>query len=75
MKAKLVRELLRNHPDGLTLAEIHAYFPKMALDNLRRLVKDLPDSYVDRWEPAPRKQYRAVYCVVIPPSDCPHPNA
>lgn len=75
MKAKLVRELLRNHPDGLTLAEIHAHFPKMALDNLRRLVKDLPDSYVDRWEPAPRKQYRAVYCVVIPPSDCPHPNA
>lgn len=68
-----LRALLRSHPDGLTLREIMDAFPDRTESNIRRTLKDLPDSYIDRWEAAPRQQYRAVWCVVIPPADCPKP--
>ena len=41
---------------------------------MRKVLKNMPDVYIDRWEPAPRKQYKAVWCVVIPPIDCPRPD-
>lgn len=69
-----LRELLRRHADGLTIAQIMAEFPSRTESNIRRTLKDLPDSYIDRWESAPRKAYKAVWCVVIPPEDCPHPT-
>jgi hypothetical protein len=69
-----LRALLRANVDGLTLQEIVAAFPERTESNIRRTLKDLPDSYIDRWESAPRQQYRAVWCVVIPPEDCPHPT-
>lgn len=74
MRAKDVRELLRENPDGLSLSDIQKHF-NADIENVRKLVKNLPDAYLDRWEEAPRMQYRAIYCVVIPPPDCPHPNA
>jgi hypothetical protein len=69
-----IRELLRKNPDGLTLRQIVDEFPDRMLGNVRRSLKALPDAYIDRWESAPRKAYKAVWCVVIPPEDCPHPT-
>lgn len=36
----------------------------------------MPDAYIDRWvrEPGSRGQFQAVYMVVVPPADCPHPK-
>jgi predicted Zn-ribbon and HTH transcriptional regulator len=69
-----LRELLRNNPEGLTVKEIMAVYNNRAESGIRSILKNLPDSYIDRWQSAPRKQYRAVWCVVIPPEDCPHPT-
>jgi hypothetical protein len=69
-----IRALLRANPDGLTLKQIVDEFPQRTLVNVRRSLKALPDAYIDRWESAPRKAYKAVWCVVIPPEDCPHPT-
>ena len=68
-----VRALLRANPDGLTMKQLIAAFPDRTESNIRRTIKGLPDAYIDRWESAPRKAYKAVWCVVIPPEDCPHP--
>lgn len=51
-----------------------AAFPDRTDSNIRRSLKGLPDAYIDRWESASRKAYKAVWCVVIPPEDCPHPT-
>lgn len=69
-----VRALLKEHPDGLTMKQIMNMFPTRTESNIRRTLKMLPDVYIDRWESAPRKAYKAVWCVVIPPEDCPHPT-
>lgn len=69
-----VRALLRNNPDGLSYREILEQFSTMSQASLRRILTNMPDSYIDRWETAPRKTYKAVWCVVIPPEDCPHPT-
>lgn len=69
-----IREALQARPDGMTLNELRLAFPTRTLPNLRRSLKALPDAYIDRWESAPRKAYKAVWCVVIPPEDCPHPT-
>ena len=69
-----VREVMQAHPDGLTLKELHAKFPTRTLPNIRRTLKRLPEAYIDRWEESgARKIYKAVWCVVIRPEDCPHP--
>jgi len=69
-----MRALLRANPDGLTMKQLIAAFPDRTESNIRRTIKGLPDSYIDRWESASRKSYKAVWCVVIPPEDCPHPT-
>jgi hypothetical protein len=69
-----IRAALRAKPDGMTLKELCDLFPTRLARNIRISLKALPDAYIDRWESAPRKQYKAVWCVVIPPEDCPHPT-
>ena len=68
-----VRAALRGIPDGMTLEELSELLNREK-DNIRRVLKDMPDTYIDRWEVAPRCQYRAVWCVVVPPEDCPRPE-
>lgn len=69
-----IRAALRARPDGMTLNELVALFPDRARYNIRKSLQNLPDAYIDRWESAPSKAYKAVWCVVIPPEDCPHPT-
>jgi len=68
-----VRVALRGIPDGMTLEEL-ADLLNRPRTNIRKVLKNMPDVYIDRWQPAPRKQYKAVWCACIPPKDCPRPE-
>ena len=70
---KSIRGTLREIPDGVTLEELSELLNRPK-SNVRKVLKAMPDVYIDRWEVAPRGQYKAVWCVVIPPTDCPRPD-
>jgi hypothetical protein len=70
---KSIRVTLRGIPDGMTLEELSELLNRPKT-NVRKVLKAMPDVYIDRWEVAPRGQYKAVWCVVIPPNDCPRPE-
>jgi hypothetical protein len=73
-----IRRLLRTN-DGMTTAELCA-----ALDKTRdkyafkkrvaATLHTMPDAYIDRWMPAHNNLWTAVWCVVIPPENCPKPS-
>jgi hypothetical protein len=68
-----IRVTLRGIPDGITLEDLSDLLNRPKT-NVRKVLKNMPDVYIDRWEVAPRGQYKAVWCVVIPPKDCPRPE-
>lgn len=70
---KSVRVALRGIPDGMTLEELSDLLSRPKT-NVRKVLKNMPDVYIDRWEVAPRGQYKAVWCICIPPTDCPRPD-
>ena len=71
-----IRELLRQHPDGLTVAQIMASLPQISQVTVAtKCLVAMPDAYVDRWADPVRGQWQAVWCVVVPPADCPHPDS
>jgi hypothetical protein len=45
------------------------------VDGINRSLKCMPDAYIDRWFATGRNRYySAVWCVVVPPENCPKPN-
>jgi hypothetical protein len=67
-----VRALLHANPDGLTVAEILERIPSMYQAHLARILRAMPDSYIDRWVRGKTPgAHRAVWCVIVPPEDCP----
>lgn len=70
-----IRQVLRNHGDGLSVGQIlTALREQNEHENaIRRAVAVMPDVYIDRWERGMGKKYRAVYCIVTVPENCPHP--
>ena len=66
-----VRMALQKYPDGLTVSELVERTEKerRAID---KALLDMPDAYIDRWTTY-RKQWTAVWCVVVPPQNCPKP--
>lgn len=66
-----VRSILRQAEDGLTIRQI-----TVAIGTDRphtsRILKSMPDAYIDRWVKATRL-YEAVWAVVTPPENCPKP--
>lgn len=69
-----IRVLLRKHDDGLTAAQISGALG-IKQDSVRQSLGDMPDVYIDRYLEPVRGQYPAVWCVVVPPANCPHPTA
>ena len=69
-----IRAMLRKEEDGMTAAELSQMLeaPKSAVyDALTRM----PDAYVDRWtEPNKYQSTEQVWCVVVPPENCPRPD-
>lgn len=69
-----IRALLRKHEDGLTVAQISGLLD-LKPNSVRQALEDMPDVYIDRYLEPVRGQYPAVWCAVVPPSNCPHPTA
>jgi len=68
-----IRELLRKDTEGLTVAQM-AELTKAPQNSVQRALKAMPDAYIDRWTSTGRQRYyRAVWCVVVPPENCPKP--
>lgn len=72
-----LRRLLRANPDGLSVNEL-ATMTNRDVNNVRSDLKGMPDTYIDRWGLTKAKNnskaYYAVWCIVTPPADCPHPK-
>jgi len=70
-----VRQALRDNPDGLKVSQIVEITGANENAVNRLLRKSFPDSYIDRWEYRGKTKYLdAVWCVVVPPQDCPKPT-
>lgn len=71
-----IRDLLRQHPDGLTVSAITHTLCISKESTVRNCLEAMPDVYIDRWTTLrnSRGQYSAIYCVVIPPPNCPYPT-
>lgn len=74
LRQQRIREFLREHRDGMTAANLVVavgysdYIIKTTLESM-------PDAYIDRWVNSPtRHKYEAVWCVVVPPENCPKPT-
>ena len=70
-RQKIVRDLLRSS-DGMTVAQIAE---AAGTDNthIHRMLHGFPDAYIDRW--VKKNNYlTAVWCVVVPPENCPRPD-
>jgi len=68
-----IRELLRGDLEGLTVAQM-AELTGAPQNSVQRALKAMPDAYIDRWTSTGRQRYyRAVWCVVVPPENCPKP--
>jgi hypothetical protein len=72
-KHDLVRKVLRDSEDGLTVKQIMD-LSQVHADSLSRILQTMPDAYIDRWSGPTKGQYSAVWCVVVPPENCPQPS-
>jgi len=78
--AERLRQVLQAHPDGMSVAAMCAALNvgrghSVIYQALRRM----PDTYIDRWEPARDANgravgHRAVWCAVDVPANCPRPR-
>jgi hypothetical protein len=70
-----IRALLREHHDGMVLSQIAEAVDK-SQSTTWKSIKTMPDAYVDRWirQQTGPKHHVAVWCVVVPPANCPKPT-
>ncbi len=64
--------MLRNNPEGLTVAQI-AELVETDSTHVYKIMPKMVDAYIDRWL-VTGKRLAAVWCVVIPPPHCPKPE-
>ena len=70
-----IRQLLHQYHDGLTVLELAERLDRKA-ETIYHALRAMPDSYIDRWTEAQQQApAEAVWCVVVPPENCPKPNA
>lgn len=74
-RAEQIRTALRLNPDGLTRLEVQVYVPGWTDQVIQSDLNAMPDAYIDRWTPSKtRHKHVAVWCVVVPPENCPKPE-
>ena len=74
MTHKIIRDVLKNNPDGLTAKQIHT-ITNIDKESIRVALKNMPDVYIDRWLKAKQGlREEGVWCVVEVPEDCPRPE-
>ena len=64
--------LLQQSEDGLTISEI-AEQTKIHRGSINRVLTQMADAYIDRWTEN-KKQWTAVWCVIVVPENCPKPE-
>ena len=69
-----IRALLREHEDGMTVDELALILRVEKENAVRTALKQMPDTYIDRWRKPRMGTYTAVWCVVVPPPNCPKPS-
>lgn len=69
-----IRALLRRSEDGLTVTKMGNRLGRRS-DSLRESLASMPDAYIDRWEKGSKGTWAAVWMVVVPPPNCPKPEA
>lgn len=69
-----IRALLREHEDGMTVDELALILQVDMSNAVRTALKQMPDAYIDRWRAINGGPYAAVWCVVVPPPNCPKPE-
>lgn len=73
-RIRQVRQALRECNDGLTTHEMERMLD-IDRAHLSRILTKMPDAYIDRWVSVMNNGYmRAVWCVAIPPDNCPRPR-
>ena len=65
--------MLHQYHDGLTPTEI-AERLELKVDSVRNALKEMPDTYIDRWKSVEHEPPHAVWCAIVPPEDCPKPK-
>ena len=74
-RIRQVRTLLRAAPDGMTVHELLSLMPRVQESHMSRILRAMPDAYIDRWiNVRGGRWHRAVWCVVVPPENCPRPH-
>jgi hypothetical protein len=68
-----VRQLLRLNPDGMDVGTIANTLDREP-SNIRKLLSTMPDTYIDRWVRKNGNPPMAIWCVVVPPANCPPPE-
>ena len=68
-----LRTLLRASPDGLDVGTI-ANTLEREPSNIRKLLAGMPDAYIDRWVRQRGNPPIAIWCVIVPPDNCPRPD-
>ena len=70
-----IRELLKINADGMDVGTIANTLDREP-ENVRRILKTMPDAYIDRWTHfGGSGMPSAIWCVVVPPENCPRPDA
>ena len=68
-----LRTLLRASPDGLDVGTL-ANTLEREPSNIRKLLAGMPDAYIDRWVRQRGNPPIAIWCVIVPPDNCPRPD-
>ena len=71
-RQQIVRQLLRDNPEGLTVAQL-TQLAGTDKSHIHRMINTFPDAYIDRWIKTDNF-VTAVWCVVVPPPHCPRPS-
>lgn len=70
-----LRALLRASEDGMTLLELTEATGHRG-SVVYEMLQGMPDTYIDRWakNTGRGRPYSAVWGIVVPPPNCPHPK-
>jgi len=68
-----LRTLLRDNPDGLDVGTMANNLEREP-SGIRKLLAKMPDAYIDRWVRLRGNPPLSIWCVVVPPENCPKPE-
>jgi hypothetical protein len=68
-----LRTLLRDNPDGLDVGTMANNLEREP-SGIRKLLAKMPDAYIDRWVRLRGNPPLSIWCVVVPPDNCPKPE-